>query len=181
MKIEELTISGCFLVYLKTFSDARGKFVKTYHLDMFAEAGLLFEIKEEYFSVSNKGVVRGMHFQAPPNDHVKMVYCPKGAVFDAFIDLRKSSPTYLKYGTVELNDTSSCVLVLPRGIAHGFCALVDGSVMVYKTSTVYHPESDTGVLWDSCGIKWPGLCDSGLVSDRDKGFVKLSEFDSPFI
>ncbi|MDH5325754.1 MAG: dTDP-4-dehydrorhamnose 3,5-epimerase [Gammaproteobacteria bacterium] len=181
MGFEELDIKGCFLVHTKPFSDARGSFVKVYNDEAYKELGFIMEFKEEYYSVSRKGVVRGMHFQLPPYDHEKFVYCPKGRVFDVFLDLRKSSETFLKHGIVELNNINCSALILPKGIAHGFCALEDRSIMVYKTSTVYRQEWDNGILWNSCGIRWPEMHNPEFISQRDRSFEKLSDFYSPFI
>lgn len=181
MVIEELDFTGCFLITPRVFNDLRGRFVKTYHEETFASAGINVAFQEEYYSLSHRGVIRGLHFQLPPHDHVKMVYCPKGSVFDAFVDVRKDSRTYLQHRNVELNEDNGSVLVLAKGIAHGFCALDDNSLMVYKTTSVYCPESDAGVLWNSCGIKWPTAANPDTLSERDKAFPALSDFDSPFV
>ena len=180
MEIQELDIEGCFLITPKIFKDTRGNFIKTFNSDLYAEYGLSLDFKEEYYSVSHKGVLRGMHFQMPPHDHAKMVYCAKGSVFDAFIDLRKDSSTYKKHLTIELSESNKNILVLAEGIAHGFCSLEDDTLMVYKTTTVYEPQSDTGILWNSAGIKWPSLVKENLISERDASFQELDCFNSPF-
>jgi len=180
MEYEELKIPGCYLIKPNVFEDKRGRFVKTYHEEAIKELGIEFDFKEEYYSFSKKGVIRGMHFQTPPCDHVKLVCCPKGAVFDSFVDLRKGSPTYLHTASLELTESNCNVLILDKGIAHGFCALTDDAMMIYKTSTVYSPDNDSGIAWDSCGINWPDSKQIELISDRDNGFVKLTDFDSPF-
>jgi dTDP-4-dehydrorhamnose 3,5-epimerase len=179
--IKELKILGCYLITPKVFTDVRGSFVKTYHETNFRDMGIEFDFKEEYYSVSNKGVIRGMHFQTPPHDHIKMAYCPKGAVFDAFVDLRKGSPTYLQSAHVQLSQENANILILAKGVAHGFCSLEDGTIMVYKTTSEYVSNSDSGILWSSCGIDWPTIANSELLSGRDKTSLSLKEFDSPFV
>jgi len=181
MDIINLDIPGCFLVTPKIISDERGHFVKVYKESDFYRAGIEFKFEEEYYSVSNQGVIRGMHFQVPPHDHCKMVYCPKGAVFDAFVDLRKGSPTYLESRCTQLTEVNGGILILAKGIAHGFCSLEDGTVMVYKTTSEYQPSGDCGVLWDSCGIQWPAIMNAKSLSDRDKSFPALKVFESPFV
>ncbi|MBE9490579.1 MAG: dTDP-4-dehydrorhamnose 3,5-epimerase [Bacteroidetes bacterium] len=180
MDIKELDIQGCFLITPKIFKDERGSLVKTFHESSFHHEGISFDFKEEYYSISKKGVIRGMHFQIPPHDHIKMVYCPKGVVFDTFVDLRKGSPTYLQPSHVQLSEENGNILVLAKGIAHGFCSLEDGTIMIYKTSSEYEPNNESGILWDSCGIDWPSIANSKLLSARDKTFLNLKEFDSPF-
>ena len=179
MLISELDISGCFLIESKTFKDHRGSFLKTYHRDMYGELGIDFEFAEEFYSTSHRNVVRGMHFQTPPADHEKIVYCPVGAVCDVFLDIRKNSKTYGIFKKIELNADNGRILFLPKGIAHGFLSLVDNSLMVYKTSTVHSPANDAGIRWDSFGCDW-GV-EQPLLSARDEGFVCFSEFKTPFV
>lgn len=180
MQIEELKIPRCYLVIPNVFEDKRGRFVKTCHTEIMNNIAVDTDFVEEYYSTSNKGVIRGMHFQMPPDDHVKMVYCPNGTVFDAFVDLRKGSPTYLESFSLTLSSSDNKILILDKGIAHGFCALTNEAMMIYKTTTVYSPENDSGIAWDSCDIKWPDDKVAELVSDRDSNFEKLSDFNSPF-
>ena len=178
MKIIELDISGCYLIESKRFEDHRGSFLKIYHQKIYHEFGLNFNFAEEFYSISHRSVIRGMHFQTPPQDHEKIVYCPVGAVCDVFLDIRKSSKTYGYFSKIELTADNGRVLFLPKGIAHGFLSLVDNSLMVYKTSTLYSPTNDAGIRWDSFGCDW-GV-EQPLLSARDGGFNCFSEFESPF-
>lgn len=172
------TIPGLFEIRPKVFSDQRGRFVKTLHAPLYAHAGLCGEFVEEYYSVSHQGVLRGLHFQLPPYDHVKLVYCVQGSVIDAVVDLRTGSPTYGQSALFELTEQCANVLYIPPGLAHGFYVLSGTATLVYKTSTVHAPESDCGIRWDSAGIQWPD--EPPILSDRDKGFVTLENFKSPF-
>ena len=169
---------GCFELQPKAFEDARGRFVKVFHEHEFAAQGLEHNFAEEYYSISYKNVIRGMHFQLPPMDHVKMVYCVEGEVIDAVVDLRIDSPTYGQYALFELSASKANSIYIPKGMAHGFCARSDQAVMVYKVSSVYSPEHDAGVLWNSVGIPW--LIEQPCISDRDKSLPALSDFKSPF-
>ena len=111
-------------------------------------------------------------------DHVKVVYCVQGAVQDVVVDLRLGSPTYGKHAVFELSAKKGNILYIPKGMAHGFCALSDNSTMVYKVSTIYTPKLDSGVLWNSVGISWPTT--KAILSERDQAFETLDRFVSPF-
>jgi dTDP-4-dehydrorhamnose 3,5-epimerase len=171
-------LADCFELQPKAFDDARGRFVKVFHEQAFAAQGLESHFAEEYYSVSHKNVIRGMHFQLPPMDHVKMVYCVQGEVMDVVVDLRVGSPTYGQHAVFELSAAKANSIYIPKGMAHGFCARSEQAIMVYKVSTVYSPEHDAGILWNSVGIPWPTT--DAILSARDQGFPTLEQFESPF-
>ena len=171
-------LEGCFELQPIVRGDNRGSFVKTFHADAFADLGLDTDFKEEYYSTSIKNVLRGMHFQTPPADHVKLVCCTEGAVKDVVVDLRKNSPTFGKHCTFELTAEKANMLYIPKGFAHGFLTLSERATMLYKVTTVYSPENDKGILWSSCGIDWQ--CDTPILSARDQTHPPLAEFYSPF-
>lgn len=179
MRLRETKLDGCFEIYPAIHEDGRGLFVKTFHAPSFSGFGLETHFAEDYYSYSRKGVLRGLHFQVPPADHCKLVYCVCGKVFDAVVDLRVGSATYGEFEIFELNDEKRNLIYIPRGMAHGFYVLSDGAILLYKTTTVYAPEYDSGIRWDSVGIQWPTV--SPLLSKRDAAFVTLGEFQSPFI
>lgn len=170
---KETSIPGCFVLTPKVHEDERGKFVKTFHAPDFQELGLETDFKEEYYSVSKKGVLRGLHFQKPPHDHVKMVYCAEGRVFDVVLDIRRDSRMYGKHVSFELSMEKCNILYLPKGVAHGFYTLSKSAIMMYKVSSVYSPEFDSGILWNSVEIKWPSA--NPVVSKRD---ASLRAFDA---
>lgn len=178
MRVEQTSISGCYQLFPQVRKDHRGSFVKTFHKDLFAKHGLVTEFAEEYCSVSHKGVLRGMHFQTPPHEHFKLVYCLAGNVLDAIVDLRIGSPTYKKFATFELSSELGNMLYIAPGMAHGFYALTDEVIMQYKVTTVYAPEHDGGIRWDSAAIPWPD--GAPIISDRDSGFPMLEDYNSPF-
>lgn len=177
MDILKELLPGCFLLKPKRFEDARGVFVKTYHEELYRELGIRLEVREEFYSVSRRDVIRGMHFQLPPHDHDKLVYCTRGVVRDVLLDLRNGLG-YGQVASVDLSDVNGHIVFVPKGIAHGFVTLTDEALMLYKTSTVYAPESDCGILWDSFGFDW-GVA-APILSNRDKLHQKLAEFISPF-
>jgi dTDP-4-dehydrorhamnose 3,5-epimerase len=178
MKLIPTSLEGCFEVIPFFAEDERGTFVKTFHAERFAELGLPTEWSEEYYSSSRKGVIRGMHFQTPPHDHEKLVYCIQGRVLDVVVDLRRMSPTFGQHIAVELKATGGHGLMIPKGMAHGFLALTADVLMAYKVTTVYAPDHDAGIRWDSFGLDW-GV-GQPVVSARDRAHPAFADFDPPF-
>jgi dTDP-4-dehydrorhamnose 3,5-epimerase len=174
----ETELSGLRVLRPRVFQDQRGNFVKTFQAELFNNLGLSFEPKEEFYSTSSAGVLRGLHFQIPPQDHVKVVYCLSGRVLDVVVDLRKSSPTFGRSHARELSAQNREILFVPAGFAHGFLALADNTIMFYQTSTVHSPAHDAGIAWNSIDFKWP--VEQPILSDRDKQFPALRDFNSPF-
>jgi dTDP-4-dehydrorhamnose 3,5-epimerase len=177
MKFVDEPLSRAYRVRLNRLADSRGGFVKTYMRSLFAAAGVQFDFCEEYYSISKQDVIRGMHFQIPPYDHDKIVYCAAGAVEDVLLDLRRG-PGYGKFCSVLLSEDQPELMVVPKGVAHGFRSLKDRSFIVSKTSTEYAPQHDMGVRWDSFGFDW--RCESPIISDRDLLHPALADFKSPF-
>ncbi|NUZ08202.1 dTDP-4-dehydrorhamnose 3,5-epimerase family protein [Piscinibacter koreensis] len=183
MEFADELLPGARFVRLKRFDDARGSFVKTFSRSLFEAAiagmpgGEPFELSEEFYSTSARDVIRGMHFQVPPHDHVKLVYCASGAVLDVLVDLRRG-PGYGKVASVRLDAAAPSLLVIPKGVAHGFRSLTDDSLMVYKTSTEHSPAHDQGIRWDSLDFAWD--CPAPVISARDRAHPPLAEFESPF-
>lgn len=179
MKLIETKISGCYVIQPVIFNDLRGKFVKTYHREIFAQNNLNTKWLEEYFSISHKNVIRGMHFQLPPYSHEKLIYCTYGAVMDVVIDLRESSPSYKQHIKIDLSSNEGNMIFIPKGCAHGFKSLQDNTIMMYKVATVYNQDYDSGIAWDSCEIDWE-LDSEPIVSSRDSLFTELENFITPF-
>lgn len=179
MEIHPLPISGCFEIRPRVFADSRGRFVKTFHSDVFRERGLATDFREQYYSESARNVLRGMHFQVPPADHEKLVCCLAGSVLDAVLDIRKGSPTYGKHVLLELSSERANMIYVPRGLAHGFLVVSETALVSYNVTTVHSPSHDRGILWNSAGIPWPAK--RPILSDRDSRFVPFDDFDSPFV
>lgn len=178
MEILETSISGCFEIRPKLLEDIRGWFLKTYHRDQFKDFGLGTQWNEEYFSSSQKDVLRGVHFQTPPDDHYKIVTCLNGSVVDVIVDLRKNSPTFRKCISLKLNGQNKKMVYIPKGCGHAFLSMEDNSILFYKVSSVYSPEKDKGVLWSSLDFDWS--ISNPILSPRDMQHPKINSFNSPF-
>ncbi|MBU2513654.1 dTDP-4-dehydrorhamnose 3,5-epimerase family protein [bacterium] len=179
MRIVTTKISGCYEIIPHIFEDYRGYLVKIIHKETFNEHGLISNFTEEFYSCSKKGVLRGLHFQVPPRDCYKIVYCVSGEVLDAVVDLRVGSPTYLNHILIGLSAAQGNALYIPPGLAHGFYVTSGNAIMIYKTSISYSPEHDWGILWNSAGILWPDA--DPIISVRDSKFMSLKMYVSPFV
>jgi len=176
--LEETALKGCYLVHPFSSYDERGLFIKIFQSEAFEDKGLCSCFKEQYYSISKKDVIRGMHFQLPPNDHCKLVYCLNGSAVDALLDLRKQSKSYKHYISFELSSDNPILVYIPRGIAHGFLSKSNNTVMIYNVETSYDRKTDAGILWNSFDFNWP--CTNPIISERDMNHIALSSFDSPF-
>lgn len=136
------------------------------------------DYKEFYYSVNKKDVVRGMHFQTPPVDHTKVVYVSRGRIKDVVVDIRKNSATYGQYFDIELDDQKGQYLYIPKGFAHGFLSLEDGSIVNYAQTTCYSKDNGCGI--DSLFVGYDWGVENVIRSGRDLTFEKLSVFNSPF-
>ncbi|MGL5963455.1 MAG: dTDP-4-dehydrorhamnose 3,5-epimerase [Fusobacteriaceae bacterium] len=174
MKFIKTELDGVFIIENKKFNDERGSFFKTYNKNIFLENGIDVEFRESYYSSSKKDVIRGMHFQTPPNDHEKLVYVAKGKVLDVILDLRKQSKTFGKSISVELTEDNEKMIFIPKGLAHGFKSLEEDTLMIYNVATEYNNESDSGISWNSFGFNWE--INNPIMSDRDKNFESFTEF-----
>lgn len=178
MEFKKTDIEGLYLIKPKILGDARGKFIKTFHLDTLKEHGLKGDFKEGYYSTSQKNVLRGMHFQTPPHEHEKLVYVPSGAILDVVLDIRKNSPTYGKCVSQHLNAENGYIFYIPKGCAHGFLSLEENTNVTYMQTSMYAANNDGGINPQSLGFNW-GVEDI-IVSDRDLTFPDLSDFITPF-
>jgi dTDP-4-dehydrorhamnose 3,5-epimerase len=178
MEIEDTFISGLKIVHLNKYSDNRGSFLKVYNYEFFNENGLRTDFKESYFSISHKNVIRGMHFQVPPYEHVKLVYLSQGRILDVVLDIRKSSETYGKYFYRKISQEEQLLFYIPVGCCHGFLSLKDYSIVNYLQTSSYNKEGDSGIRWDSFGMPWD--INHPIISQRDNSFLCLSDFINPF-
>jgi len=174
----ETPVHEVFEITMPHFEDNRGAFTKVFQDGIWRKDGIDFKMKESYYSLSEKDVIRGVHFQLPPFQHHKIVYCPQGALLDVVLDLRKESPSYGQHFSTILSSGNHRGLFIPEGCAHGFKSLERKTLTVYLVSSEYRQEADTGILWNSFGMDW--ACPHPVVSDRDKSFPPFSAFDSPF-
>jgi len=181
MKLIGRPLHGVKILRPRVFEDERGNFVKPFHEGQLGEHGISMNVKEEFFSTSAAGVLRGMHFQIPPHAHQKIVYCLTGCVLDVILDLRKSSPTFGESAAFELSARNRHVVHIPAGFAHGFLSQEADSCLIYKTDAVHTPDSDAGILWNSFGFNWPATTLGRLsISERDQNHPPFDNFRSPF-
>lgn len=178
MKLHNTDFNDLFVLDLPSFMDHRGEFVKTIHKETYEKIGLEHNFTESFYSVSKKNVIRGMHFQVPPQDHVKLVYVVSGKILDVILDLRKAQPTYGSFFTVELSAQNRKGAYIGKGFAHGFLALEENTIVEYHTTTSQSKDCEQGILYHSFGYTWP--VQSPIVSVRDQSFVSFSEFYTPF-
>lgn len=176
--LKHTTIPGCYELQPMVIEDERGSFVKTFHKGDFAAHGLKTVWAEQYYSVSKQRVLRGLHFQTPPHDHVKIVHCIAGDVFDVVVDLRKGSQTYGQFACINLSAKHGNMIYLDSGLAHGFYTISETATLVYSVTSAYAPEHDAGIRWDSINIPWPDR--DPILSARDKAFPGLADYHSPF-
>lgn len=169
MQFVPTAIAGAFEVRHDVRADERGRFARQYCEREFCNAGLNTRWLQVNHSVTlGRGSVRGMHFQYPPSAETKLVSCPVGKSFDVVVDLRKGSPTFLKWAGVEIDETTS--FYIPEGCAHGFQALTDELHLIYQHSEYYAPGSEGGVRFDdpAISVAWP--LEPANLSDRDRSF-----------
>jgi len=178
MELIDTKLDGVFIIKNMVFEDQRGTFCKTFNTETFSENNLCNDFKESYYSISQKDVIRGMHFQLPPYDHHKLVYVPQGEVMDVILDLRKDSDTYGEYINVNLSAENRNSIYIPKGLAHGFKVLKNNTITVYNVSTVYNENSDSGVHWNSFGLDWN--VNNPIISEKDQKLTKFNNFNSPF-
>ncbi|MCL2199347.1 MAG: dTDP-4-dehydrorhamnose 3,5-epimerase [Defluviitaleaceae bacterium] len=169
MCIKELSLKGVYLIEPNFISDNRGFFSRTFCKNEFSKMGLATEFPQ--WSISHnkkKNTIRGMHFQKPPHEEIKLITCTKGGIYDVLVDLREGSETYKKWISVELTETNKHSLYVPGGIAHGFKTLLDDTDVFYHISEFYHPEYSSGVLYndEAFGIEWGNL-DGLVISEKD--------------
>jgi dTDP-4-dehydrorhamnose 3,5-epimerase len=170
MEVLDTEIEGLKIIKPKVFRDARGYFFETYNSGRYAEAGITNTFVQDNESLSSKGVLRGLHWQAMPNTQAKLVRVVRGAVWDVAVDIRKGSPTFGKYYGLTLTPENGLQFYIPRGFAHGFLVLEDNTVFSYKCDNFYSQQADRGMMYNdpSLGIKWPEIPGGYILSEKDQ-------------
>ncbi len=173
----KLEIPEVILISPKVFFDERGFFIESYKESEFIQSGIKERFLQDNHSFSIKGVIRALHYQLNPKSQGKLVRVISGSVIDVAVDIRRSSPTFLKWVSAELSDKNNNMLYIPPGFAHGFVALTDNVNLLYKCTNEYDKSSERGIRYDDpdINIKW-GV-DNPIVSSRDKmlPFLKDAE------
>jgi dTDP-4-dehydrorhamnose 3,5-epimerase len=183
MEVIHHPISGVIELVPRVFGDARGTFFESFSARTLAEkAGIQEDWVQDNQSVSTAGVLRGLHFQRPPYAQAKLVRVARGRALDVVVDLRPDSPTYGQHATVLLTAERSNLLYVPIGFAHGFLALDDDTIFLYKCSNYYHPAAEGGLLWSDPALRidWghDGIVPN--VSPKDEILPTLAELVNPF-
>ena len=181
MKIINTDIKDVIIIEPKVFGDKRGWFTETYSKEKFKNLGVDIDfIQDNHSFSSEKGTLRGLHFQLNPKSQSKLVRCTKGSMLDIVVDLRFGSPTYKKWIAVELTEENKKQLLVPKGFAHGFVTLTEGVEVQYKVDEYYSPENDRSIRYDDpeIGINW-GVSNP-ILSDKDLNAPLLKDSDVNF-
>jgi dTDP-4-dehydrorhamnose 3,5-epimerase len=170
----ETKLDGVVLIEPQVHGDSRGFMLESFSRDAWAELGVGVEFVQHNHSRSSKGTLRGIHFQTEPGQ-AKLVRCPRGAILDVAVDLRRGSPTYGQWEAHVLDDERHHQLFVPVGFGHGFAVLSDVADVTYLVSSLYDPLTEAGIAWDDpeVGVDWQ--VEDPLLSERDKSAPKLSE------
>ena len=180
MEVIETELNGLFVLKPKVFEDERGYFYESYNQNLFKLAGINFDFVQDNQSLSQKGVLRGLHFQNPPHAQGKLVRVITGSVYDVAVDIRKDSKTYGKWFGLELTEKNKWMMFVPPGFAHGFLTLENNTIFSYKCTNFYNKASEDCLLWNDkdLNIDWnfgkPLLSAKDLEGKPFKGF--LSQF-----
>jgi dTDP-4-dehydrorhamnose 3,5-epimerase len=182
MRIQKTEIPGLCVIETEPSFDERGSFSRIYCSKQYEALGL--DVLPDQTSLSynhQKGIIRGLHFQAPPFAESKIVTCATGAAFDVVLDLRSNSPMYGRALWFQLNENQGKSIYVPKGCAHGFQTLADHTLILYMISPAYNAKAAKGVRWDdpNFGIPWP-LKNEAILSKKDRMLPLLSEIKNPF-
>ena len=174
MNVLPTELPEVLIVEPRVFGDARGYFMETYQAERYAEAGIAAAFVQDNLSVSERGILRGLHLQHP-HAQGKLVQVLDGEVFDVAVDVRRGSPHFGQWVGVRLSSENKRQLWVPEGFAHGFCVTSERALFSYKCTDTYHPECERSIRWDDpeIGIEWP-LAEVAL-SDKDAAAPRLQD------
>lgn len=175
-------IAGLVLIRHKRWEDNRGSFMEQYNQDLFYENGITANFVQDNVSISHKDVLRGLHAQSSPHAQGKLVRVLQGKAWDVVVDIRKDSPTYGQYTSLELNADEPLSFWIPPGFLHGFVSLADHTIFTYKVTAPYAPQCEFGVRYDDpkIAIQWPQEAEQFIISDKDLNLPFLADIESPF-
>ena len=174
MKVRKAPLDGVLIIEPKAFMDPRGTFFEVYSAKRYEEHGIPAHFVQDNHSVSEKGVLRGLHNQINPGQ-AKLVRVTRGEVFDVVLDIRKESSNYGKWWSLHLSGTNKLQLYVPVGFAHGFCVLSESVELLYKCSDYYSPENERGIMWNDpdLAIDWP--IENPILSEKDNVYPRFNE------
>jgi dTDP-4-dehydrorhamnose 3,5-epimerase len=179
MTVEKTNFDGILIITPDIYSDKRGYFMEAFNQKKF-ERYVKLNFVQDNESLSQKGVIRGLHFQRPPYAQSKLIRVITGSIFDVVVDLRKDSKTFGKYFKQILSSENKQQIFIPEGFAHGFLCLEDNTVINYKCSEFYYKEAEDALLWndETLNINW-GIKEP-VLTEKDRNAKKFSTFESPF-
>lgn len=180
MIFEKTNIEGLIIIKPTVFEDERGHFFESYQKDRFLENGIVDTFVQDNQSLSQKGVLRGLHFQQPPFVQAKLIRVIKGAVLDVAVDIRKTSPTYGKHVLIELSEHNKTMFYIAAGFAHGFLTLEDNTIFTYKCSNYFNKASEGSLSWNDTDLNINWNIKNPVLSDKDKIATVFHNFNSPF-
>lgn len=178
MRITQTPLPGVLLIQPERYEDPRGYFVETYNRQTFAAARVDAAFVQDNQSLSRRqGTIRGLHFQSTPFAQAKLVRVLRGLILDVVVDIRHGSPAFGRHFKIELSEGDDTSLFVPVGFAHGFCTLVDDTLVAYKVSNFYSRDHDLGVRWNDpdLAIDWPVGPNDAIVSDKDRSLPLLRD------
>lgn len=177
---KEIRLKGAFLIQPFYATDDRGGFVKDYNIDVFRMNGIKHDLKEVFYTISKKGVIRALHFQLI-KQQAKLIRCISGHVYDVIVDLRPESETFGQWEAFHLTGENMKSLLVPENFGHGYLVIED-SVVSYKCAEVFYGDGDSGIMFndDEIGIKWPFELINGkdnlIISEKDLNLMSFSEY-----
>ncbi|MEM9858682.1 MAG: dTDP-4-dehydrorhamnose 3,5-epimerase [Bacteroidota bacterium] len=182
MKIEETPFKGLFILEPTVLKDDRGFFMESYNEKRLQEFGIERKFIQDNHSRSQRGVIRGMHFQNPPYEQAKLIRSISGEILDVVVDIRKESKTYGEHFSILLSSENKKQLFVPPGFAHGFAALSDGAEILYKCDQFYNKDSEEGLPYDDpdLQIRWQLDLSEAIISEKDKVHSPFKDFVSQF-
>ena len=175
MEILKTKLEGLLIIRPRVFEDERGYFFESFRLDRMREFGVKQDFVQDNESKSQKGVLRGLHFQNPPFEQGKLVRVVKGAVLDVAVDIRRDSRTYGEWHSQELTEENKTMLWIPPGFAHGFLTLKDDTIFQYKCTNYYNKESEGSIRWNDPDLKIDWGIENPVVSEKDNAAPLFSE------
>ena len=181
MNVQRLQIDGCFVLEHKVFPDDRGLFREWFKAEETRKLAPDFEVKQANFSISKRGVIRGIHYSVAPAGQSKLVSCAQGGITDVLVDLRKNSPTYLKVEYAQLSESSGSTVFIASGVGHGFIVETESAAVVYLTSSAYAPQFEKAICPTDpdLAIHWPLPNEVGhVISPSDASAPTLSQADA---
>lgn len=181
---QKTELEGAYLIKPFYANDERGGFIKDYNVDTFKANGIEHELKEVFYTISHKGVIRALHFQLV-KQQAKLVRCVKGHVYDVIVDLRPNSPTFGKWQGFDLTEDNRLELYIPEYFGHGYLVLED-SIVSYKCGEVFYGDGDSGIMYNDTeiGVDWPfekiGGIENLIISEKDKNLMSFDDYKKLF-